>query len=110
MPRVEIKTYDGDNVVETRQNSADIDSFVHRLDDRNLLGLCYYDQNHVVHTDDQGNALALTTTHGAVTFLTSDGLPIVRKQRIGARRDHAFSNCVNKPNSTVRPGPNSCTT
>ena len=79
--------YDGDDVIETRQSGALIDSFIHRVSDRYLLGLRHAGQNYFVHADDQGNALALTDSagvvverydyddYGAVTFLTSDGTP-----------------------------------
>ncbi|MCX6923347.1 MAG: cold shock domain-containing protein, partial [Verrucomicrobia bacterium] len=77
--------YDGSCVIEERDNSAVAASYV--LDDRGLLGLRLGTQDYFVHTDDQGNVLALTTTggavverydyddYGAVTFLTSDGMP-----------------------------------
>ena len=80
-------SYDGGNVVETREDGVVADSFVHSVDDRSLLGLRHHDQNYFVHADDQGNALALTGTggavverydyddYGAVTLLTIDGIP-----------------------------------
>jgi YD repeat-containing protein len=83
--------YDGTCVIEERENSAVAASYV------SSYMLCYTvnsclsmrlgTQNYFVHTDDQGNALALTSAqgavverydyddYGAVTFLTSDGTP-----------------------------------
>jgi YD repeat-containing protein len=79
--------YDGTCAIEERENSAVTASYV--LDDRYLLGLRLGTQDYFVHTDDQGNALALTGAggavierydyddYGAVTFLGANGAPLV---------------------------------
>ncbi len=84
-PSIRQYCYDGACVIEEWENGAVAASYV--LDDRGLLGLRLGGQDYFVHTDDQGNALALTGTGGAVverydyddygkvTFLTSDGIP-----------------------------------
>jgi len=84
-PSIRQYCYDGACVIEERENGAVAASYA--LDDRGLLGLRLGGQDYFVHTDDQGNALALTGTggavverydyddYGAVTFLTSDGIP-----------------------------------
>ncbi len=81
--------YDGGSLIEARLNGTLIDSMVNMVDDRYLLGLRHYGQDYFLHTDDQGNTLALTTTNGAVVerydyddygqpqFLGADGTPLV---------------------------------
>ena len=77
--------YDGTCAIEERQNGAVAASFV--LQDCALVGMRLGAQDYFVHTDDQGNTLALTGAngnvverydcddYGAVTFLTPDGTP-----------------------------------
>jgi hypothetical protein len=72
-------------VIEER--SGGLVTATYLVDDQSLLGLRRAGQDFYLHTDDQGNTLALTTTggavverydyddYGAVTFLTSDGFP-----------------------------------
>ncbi|MCX6916488.1 MAG: hypothetical protein NT167_26165, partial [Verrucomicrobia bacterium] len=56
--------YDGTCAIEERVNGAVAASFV--LEDRALIGLRVGTQDYFVHTDDQGNVLALTGADGAV--------------------------------------------
>jgi len=84
-PAMTLFLYDGDNVIEER--SGGLVTATYLVDDQSLLGLRRAGQDFYLHTDDQGNTLALTTTggtvverydyddYGAVTFLTSDGFP-----------------------------------
>ena len=77
--------YDGTCAIEERVNGAVASSYL--LQDCALIGLRQGSQDYFVHTDDQGNALALTGAngavaerydyddYGAVTFLTPDGTP-----------------------------------
>jgi YD repeat-containing protein len=79
-----IRTRSG-RVIEER--SGGLVTATYLVDDESLLGLRRAGQDFYLHTDDQGNTLALTTTggavverydyddYGAVTFLTSDGFP-----------------------------------
>ncbi len=72
-------------VIEERSGGAVAATYL--VDDRSLLGLRRNGTDYYLHTDDQGNALALTTIggavverydcddYGAVTFLSSDGIP-----------------------------------
>jgi YD repeat-containing protein len=84
-PATTLFLYDGDSVIEEHENGEVSATYLD--DDHSLLGLRRGGQDYYFHTDDQGNTLALTTTgstvverydyddYGAVTFLTSDGLP-----------------------------------
>ena len=77
--------YDGSCAIEERVNGAVAASYV--LQDCALVGMRQGTQDYFVHTDNQGNTLALTGAngavverydyddYGAVTFLTSDGFP-----------------------------------
>jgi YD repeat-containing protein len=79
--------YDRACVIEEREDSAVVSSYVHVADDRGLIGLRTGNTDYFVLADDQGNAVALTDTdglvvegydyddYGAVTFLASDGTP-----------------------------------
>ncbi len=87
--------YDGTCAIEERQNGAVAASFVHtsglteeiRENDAVVFEMRQGTQDYFVHTDDQGNVLALTGAngavmerydyddYGAVTFLTPDGTP-----------------------------------
>jgi YD repeat-containing protein len=86
--------YDGEDVIEERAGGVTTATYVSRKTDETDLdcgGACLTmrraGQDFYLHTDDQGNTLALTTTggavverydyddYGAVTFLTSDGFP-----------------------------------
>jgi YD repeat-containing protein len=82
--------FDGDRVIEERGSGVVSASFVldgTRSHDDGVIQMQRNGQTYYYHTDDQGNVLALTTTggtvaerydyddFGAVTFLTSDGVP-----------------------------------
>ena len=87
--------YDGTCAIEERENGAVAASFVHtsglteeiRENDAVVFEMRQGTQEYFVHTDDQGNVLALTGAngtvmerydyddYGAVTFLTADGTP-----------------------------------
>jgi YD repeat-containing protein len=82
--------FDGGHVIEERVNGVATASFVldgSRSQDDGVIQMQRKSQPYYFHTDDQGNVLALTTTggsvverydyddFGAVTFLTSDGVP-----------------------------------
>jgi YD repeat-containing protein len=86
--------FDRDSVIEERVNGAVSASFVldgTRSHDDGVIQMQRNGQTYYYHTDDQGNVLALTTTggavverydyddFGAVTFLTSDGVPTTAK-------------------------------
>ena len=81
--------YDGDGVIEERENGAVGASFVldaTRSQDDGVIQMRRGGQDYYYHTDDQGNVLALSGAngaivercdyddYGAVTFLTGDGL------------------------------------
>ncbi len=94
-PNVRQYCYDGTCAIEERAGGAVIQSFVHatgltdkiRENDTVVFEMRQGTQDYYFHTDDQGNTLALTGAngavverydyddYGAVTFLTSDGLP-----------------------------------
>jgi YD repeat-containing protein len=82
--------FDGDSVIEERVSGAVSASFVldgTRSHDDGVIQMQRNGKPYYYHTDDQGNVLALTTTggavaerydyddFGAVTFLTTDGVP-----------------------------------
>jgi YD repeat-containing protein len=82
--------YDGDNVIEERVGGVVRATFVldgSRSQDDEVIQMQRNGQSYFYHTDDQGNVLALTDAkgdvaeryeyddYGAVTFLTSDGVP-----------------------------------
>ena len=91
--------YDGDSVIEERNGVSTTATYVccdgvqdGRETDADCGGACFTmrrgGQDYYLHTDDQGNTLALTTTggavaerydyddYGAVSFFTGDGLPV----------------------------------
>jgi YD repeat-containing protein len=81
--------YDGDNVIEEQNGGTTAATYVSgsSCGSGACLALRRDGQDYFIHRDDQGNALALTGSggtvverydyddYGAVTFLTSDGLP-----------------------------------
>lgn len=86
--------YDGDNLIEERVSGVVAATFVldgSRSHDDEVIQTQRNGQVYFYHTDDQGNVLALTNAkgevaerydyddYGAVTFLTSDGVPTSSK-------------------------------
>ncbi len=95
--------YDGDSVVEERSGTTTTATYVlphcfgaGQPHPQSCLSMRLGTQNYYVHTDDQGNALALTGAkgevverydyddYGAVSFLRADGTPLVNSDGMPA--------------------------